>query len=92
MTADEDAVDWLRGAIEKDGRLVRITTAESSRSLEALNQRLLSVCKKRSWKCIDLASKVPRSLDYFYDSLHFNEPGAELVAKEIGQFVTQPER
>jgi len=86
MTADEEAVDWLRFGIG-DRTLFRMSTAEAARHLELTNERLMSVCRERGWRCIDLASKVPRSLNYFYDSVHFNEAGAELVAKEVGQFL-----
>jgi hypothetical protein len=91
MTADEEAVDWLRPILEDRKPPYRQSSAESAREMEALNQRLMSVCNERAWKCIDLANRVPRSLDYFYDSVHFNEAGAEFVAKEVGRFVSQLE-
>jgi lysophospholipase L1-like esterase len=90
MTADEEAVDWSRlGVIGDRTPAYRLSSAEVARNMDALNQRLMSVCNERGWRCIDLASKIPRSLDYFYDSVHFNEAGAEFVAKEVAQFLTR---
>jgi lysophospholipase L1-like esterase len=92
MTADEEAADWLRLGGVRNGQPIRMTSGEAARTLETLNLRLMSACQERGWRCIDLASKVPRSLDYFFDSVHFNEAGAEFVAKEVGQFLSRIER
>jgi lysophospholipase L1-like esterase len=88
MTPDEEAVDWGRDVVDGKGRM---SSAEAARNLEALNHRLMTVCHERGWRCIDSANEVPRSLDYFYDYAHFNEAGAEFVAKEVGQFLNRLE-
>lgn len=31
----------------------------------------------------------PRSLEYFYDSVHFNEAGADAVAREVAAFMVR---
>lgn len=37
--------------------------------------------------CLDLEKKIPKSLDYFYDDMHFNEKGAELVAEQFVEYI-----
>ena len=51
------------------------------------NQKLLEICSRsQDVYCLDLASRVPRNMDHFYDDVHFNEGGAKKVAKEIEIF------
>jgi lysophospholipase L1-like esterase len=88
MTAAEDSVDWLRGLAFDDGKTYRVPAAEQARALETLNRRLLETCARRGLKCIDVEKKVPRTLDYFYDSLHLTEAGAERVAQEVADYIT----
>jgi lysophospholipase L1-like esterase len=85
MNSDEEAVDWLVGTVVSEGRLYRLHSSEQARLLEVLNRQLLKTCSKQNLKCIDLEKSIPRSLQYFYDPLHFNEAGAEAVAHHVAQ-------
>jgi len=82
MSAEEIAVDWMRGAVV-NGTHFQLSSAQSERFLTQLNARLMTVCARENWQCIDLAKEMPRSLDFFYDSLHFNEAGAKFVANRV---------
>jgi len=86
MSDDEDSVDWL-GYTERDGREYRISGEKSAALLEILNARLLATCQTSNLTCLDLAAGYPRDLDHFFDSVHFNDRGAELVANIVANFI-----
>ncbi len=59
-------------------------------STEEFNKRLLKVCEiNKDIFCIDLEKKVPKTLDYIYDDMHFNENGASFVSEEISLFIKE---
>lgn len=64
-----------------------LSAADHWRLLDLYNQELLDVCQEEEVECFDLASVIPRSSLYFYDSAHFTEKGAELVAEEVAEFM-----
>ncbi|MGH7601223.1 MAG: SGNH/GDSL hydrolase family protein [bacterium] len=51
------------------------------------NDRLTSLCRQFDVECIDLASRLPKNLQVFYDDCHFTEFGAELVAEIIVEYL-----
>ncbi|EDP97366.1 hypothetical protein KAOT1_19427 [Kordia algicida OT-1] len=51
------------------------------------NQRLLTVCKTHNIPVIDL--QLPKNKTIFYDDMHFNESGAEVVAEKVYDFLKQ---
>lgn len=55
--------------------------------LDIFNKELIKVCRANNIEYFDLASDIPHSNLYFYDPFHFNEKGAELVAKEVTGFL-----
>jgi lysophospholipase L1-like esterase len=83
-TPEEEAVDWM-GTMRHDGQTFRLTSGMSAHLLETLNRRLIDTCERHGIEYMDLSSVVPRSLDAFYDCLHYNENGARLVAAAIGE-------
>lgn len=91
MTEEEQAVDWLVGLIPSEGKLYRVPYSEHARALETLNRHLLETCSGHGLQCIDLEKKIPRTLDYLYDPLHFTEAGAQRVAREVAAYI-QSER
>jgi hypothetical protein len=48
--------------------------------LDAYNRQLLAVCAETGTQCVDLASAVPRTAEYFWDDCHFTDKGEALVA------------
>jgi lysophospholipase L1-like esterase len=89
MSAREKSVDWLIGTVMKEGRRQRVSSSQQAHALETLNRRLLETCARRGLKCIDLEKEIPRSLDYFYDSVHFNEAGAQKVAEHVAGYLAE---
>ncbi len=71
------------------------TPNQSYYSVEALeegitkyNEVTLKLCSENEHiECIDLASKLPKDTSVFYDDVHFNEQGAELVANIVFEFL-----
>ena len=66
-----------------------LSAATVWRILDEFNGELLAVCSEQSVPCFDLASVVPHSVEYFYDGMHLNEAGAELVGHELGRFLLE---
>ena len=87
MDPSEEAVDWLSKTVTSEGHRYRVPSSEQARALETINQRLLEACSRRRFKCIDLEKMIPRSLEFFYDSVHLNEAGAESVGRYVADFI-----
>jgi lysophospholipase L1-like esterase len=84
MTSEEDASLWMT----YDFGDVYYPTETMIYSMEEFNKKTLEVCKKHNdIFCIDLEKKVPKTFDYMYDDMHFNENGASFVAEEISLFI-----
>ncbi len=49
------------------------------------NRTTLEVCRARGIECLDLAAQVSRSLDNFFDDVHFSDGGAKTVARIVGE-------
>lgn len=89
MSPEEEAVDWLGAVVVRDGRRYKVPAGEKARVLETLNRQLLATCAARGLRCLELEPRIPRSLEYFYDSVHFNEAGADAVAREVAAFMVR---
>ena len=90
-SATEQSVIWM-ATYKHDGTWYKLSPSTAHAMLAQLNGRLLSQCHAKSLWCIDLANQVPASLEFFYDDMHFNEAGAELVARKIGAAIEDIER
>jgi hypothetical protein len=90
-TATEQSVLWM-ATYKHHGTWYKLSPATAHEMLAQLNGRLLAQCHAQSLWCIDLANQVPASLKFFYDDMHFNERGAELVALTIGATIEESER
>ena len=84
MSEEEDSSLWM--TTDFNGNFY--TTDVMIESMEGFNLRLLDVCKKnKEALCFDLEGKMPKSLEYFYDDMHFNEKGAEFVAEQFVEYI-----
>jgi lysophospholipase L1-like esterase len=59
------------------------TPGSLAQAMDAYNRRLIETCTKLNVDYIDIANLLPRSLDIFYDDMHFTEEGAKRVADEL---------
>lgn len=64
-----------------------ISAATYALMLQTLNSDLLLACAEQGAAVYDLASHVPHSELYFYDSMHMTEAGAALVGSLVGRFM-----
>jgi len=83
LTPEEERWLWLGWVGPIHTAEGYIATAELSAGMSAYNRTLLELCHDRNMECFDLAAVIPKSMDYFYDGVHFNEAGSRLVAKEL---------
>jgi len=86
MTQEEDASLWMTNDFEE----IYYPTETMIYSMEVFNKRLLTVCENnKNIYCIDLEKDVPKTLDYMYDDMHFNENGADFVAEKISLYIKE---
>ncbi len=86
MTSEEDASLWMT----YDFGEIYYPTETMIYSMEEFNKIPLKICENnKDVFCIDLEKKVPKTLDYTYDDMHFNENGASFVAEEISLFMKE---
>lgn len=86
MSSEENASLWMT----YDFGNVYYSTDVMISSTNDFNKKLLEVCEvSKEIYCMDLANKVPKTLDYMYDDMHFNENGAKFVAEEISSFMKE---
>jgi lysophospholipase L1-like esterase len=67
----------------------KLSAATYWRMLDAYNHEVLDVCRAERVDCLDLASEIPHSPDYFYDAVHFTERGAALAADRVAAFLAE---
>jgi lysophospholipase L1-like esterase len=79
MPDQESDLLWMGG--RPDGSFY--TSSALARAMNSYNQQLLDTCAKLEAESIDLAASVPRTLDIFYDDMHFTETGAQRVAADL---------
>ena len=85
--------DYWRGVLETqqwiEGSDRPISAATFSLMLGMLNNDLIEVCIQEEVAVFDLASEIPHSLDYFYDSMHMTEAGAALTGYKASEFLIE---
>lgn len=67
----------------------RLSAATVWRMLDIFNSELRSICHSEGIPCLDLASMVPHSPEFFYDGMHLNEAGASLVSDLLSDFIIE---
>lgn len=85
----EDRLIWLGSGRELTSFYSPRVLAEA---MSLYNETLFQVCESTEIHCIDLAARVPRSLEMFYDDAHFTELGAHFVARTLGAHLTASPR
>jgi lysophospholipase L1-like esterase len=58
-------------------------------ALESLNNVMRKLAIEFSVPLYDLANRVPKSLEFFYDDVHFNVRGARKVGTELAAFLVE---
>ena len=63
------------------------STGALTKAMDSYNKRLLATCNRLNLECVDLAARLPRTAEFFYDDMHFTEAGAQRVADELGTYL-----
>jgi lysophospholipase L1-like esterase len=64
-----------------------ISAADLARGMDLYNRTLLDTCQASGLECYDLAASIPKDTSAFFDEMHFNEAGAQLVARHLTQYI-----
>ncbi len=92
MTADEiSAVGMLKVEAINDTMVWGIETVRNG--MEQYNNALKKIARQHNLFLIDLDKEIPKSLEYFYDEVHYNDITfpiiAQFVAKELNNFLEE---
>jgi hypothetical protein len=98
MAPEEEKLVWMGYSPTKPGQVVgwpwwqvpdthMYTTGALARGMAAYNQRLLATCAKLGAECYDLAERVPRTAEVFFDDMHYTNLGSERVASELATYL-----
>ncbi len=82
MPPELEATTWVRPH-GLSGRTYR--SEDLARAMDSFNQVILEFARSRGLDVVDLASRVPKDTDYFYDHEHFTIRGSELVAEQVAE-------
>ena len=69
------------------GKKGKLSAATYARLLDIFNDELKKVGAEEKVEVFDLASEIPHPKKYFYDMMHFNELGANLVAEKTAGYL-----
>jgi lysophospholipase L1-like esterase len=83
---DPNVSDW-QWSLRQHGK----TYSEQSmhEALESLNNAMRQVAGEYTLPLYDLARLLPKSLEFFYDDVHFNVKGASIAGKELGRYILE---
>ena len=87
MPPELEATTWLR----PDGLTGRTYRSEDLvGAMQSFNQVTLDFARSRGLDVVDLAPRIPKEAEYFYDHEHFTIRGSQLVADEVaGHFASK---
>jgi lysophospholipase L1-like esterase len=57
--------------------------------LEMLNEEMRKISRDQTIPLYDLAVRLPKTLEYFYDDIHFNVKGAGTAARELAALIIE---
>jgi lysophospholipase L1-like esterase len=57
------------------------------RAMEVFNDTMRAVAVEQHVMLVDLARMLPKSRDYFYDDVHFNEAGSDAAGQALAQVI-----
>ena len=99
MTPAEDKLLWMgfgpgpAGAKlqwpgwKSNGQAYLYTSRALKFAMDSYNQRLLGTCAQLKVECIDMASRLPRTSDMYFDDMHYTERGARRFADELTAYL-----
>ncbi|RJQ28036.1 hypothetical protein C4577_00200 [Candidatus Parcubacteria bacterium] len=82
----DKSVDWYMQGVCSDGK-AHPTLASLITGINEFNQTTEEISKEQEISFINLESKIPKSLEYFVDDVHFTEKGNQLTAKILYEYI-----
>ena len=73
---------WV-GERQSDPHQEYYSVSALAEAYAAFNRTLLAFCRESGAECLDLEPLLPKDTRSFYDDIHFNETGAEAVARAL---------
>ena len=81
---------WMgqAGGSREGGARAYYSVEALARAFRLFNAALLASCPRLGVECVDLESRIPKDTGALYDDMHFNEAGAERVARILFEHLT----
>lgn len=90
LSRDDQALLW-GGRMAPWNRRSDVAAYASAGDLEAAmdtwNHTLMDFCLEKNLECFDLASRVPKTTQNFYDDSHTTDQGARQYAEELAEYL-----
>jgi hypothetical protein len=64
----------------------RLLGDDMARLLGTINEHTMLTCSRNAVACLDLAQRVPRNLDYFFDAIHFKNTAQRWSRVKLPRF------
>ncbi len=89
LSKNEQALLWggRLGPWQGDENAGYLSAADLERAMNDWNAALLEVCAERRLECFDLATRIPKTTEAFYDDSHSTDQGAEMYAKQLTDYL-----
>ena len=89
MSDEEQRTLWMggQGDFQFESGAAYYSTRVLADSLDRYNEATLEICQLSGTECFDLAAALPKSLDMFFDDVHFTERGAHEVAVLVSDYL-----
>ena len=86
MSAEEEAARWIGVNLPEPHRP---RAALMAREMDRLNEKQAELAKEENAVFIPLDKRIPKTLEYFFDEVHFTDKGSRLVAETIFPEIAQ---
>lgn len=88
LNKDEQALLWGgRLGPWDDKNAGYVSAAGLEKAMNAWNEALLQVCAERHLECFDLAARIPKTTEAFYDDSHSTDRGAAMYADQLTEYL-----
>ncbi|HKW34568.1 MAG TPA: GDSL-type esterase/lipase family protein [Candidatus Acidoferrum sp.] len=88
LNKDEQALLWGgRLGPWDDKSAGYLSAADLEKAMNAWNDALLQVCADKHLECFDLAARIPKTTEAFYDDSHSTDRGAAMYADQLAAYL-----
>jgi lysophospholipase L1-like esterase len=89
LAEEEKALLWLGGAgdFRRVAGAIYYEPEALAAGMDAYNRVLLEVCAETAADCVDLAARIPKTPEFFYDDCHFTDSAQPMVAEAVAEVI-----